>query len=141
MEFAVAKGSKGMTFTSRLFYERWLQTLPDGWLGRVIFEAHREKRTTQQNRALWGVVYESLRAQLAANVGYDIHDKAGKEWLHEGLLQLYGETVVCPITKQLVAKVRSSQMTTNEFADYVEWVARWAATEYGIVVKLPSDRG
>jgi len=140
MEFAVAKGPRGITFTLRPFYERWLATLPDGWFGRVIFEEHHDKRTMKQNRTLWGVVYQSLIDQVADEVGYDKHDKAGKEQLHEGLLMLYGGVKKCPITGREVAAKRSSKMTVAEFADYIDWIARWAATEYGIVVELPSDR-
>jgi hypothetical protein len=72
-------------------------------------------------------------------VGYDKHDKAGKEQLHEGLLCLFGGTVIEPVTKREVAKVRSSKMSKQEFSEYVEWIARWAATEHGVVIVLPGE--
>lgn len=140
IEFAVAKGPKGIGFAVRPFFDRWWQSLPDGWQGKATFEVRKDKRTNKQNRTLWGVVYESLVQQISEEVGYDRHDKAGKEQLHEGLLMLYGGVKKCPITKRDVAAKRSSKMTVAEFADYIEWIARWAATEYGIVVELPSDR-
>lgn len=140
MSFAVAKGPKGINVLYRAYFDRFVLSLPDGWVGKLTLEEHRDKRTGKQNRTLWGVVYESLVRQIAEEVGYDKHDKAGKEQLHEGLLMLYGGVKVCPITKREVAAKRSSKMTVAEFADYIEWIARWAATEYGIVVELPSDR-
>lgn len=141
MSFGVAKGPKGITFLSRPYFDRYVASLPDGWIGKLTLEAHQDKRTSKQNRTLWGVCYESIVQQIAEEVGYDKHDKAGKEQLHEGLLMLYGGVKQCPITKREVAAKRSSKMTVAEFADYIEWIARWAATEYGIVVELPSDRG
>lgn len=140
MSFTVAKGPKGIALTMRPYFDRYVASLPDGWLGTLTLEAHKETRTGRQNRALWGVVYESLVSQIADEVGYDKHDASGKEQMHEGLLMLYGGVKICPITKREVAAKRSSKMTVAEFADYIEWIARWAATEYGIVVELPSDR-
>ena len=138
--FSAAKGPKGLVIQARPFFDRYLQSLPDGQLLVLTVEPRKDKRTGKQNRTLWGVVYESLVQQVAEEVGYDKHDKAGKEQLHEGLLMLFGGVKKCPITGREVAAKRSSKMTVAEFADYIEWIARWAATEYGIVVELPSDR-
>ena len=139
--FAAVKGPKGLTILARPFFDRFVSTLPYGVEGSLTWEPRTDKRTNRQNRTLWGVCYESIVQQIADEVGYDKHDKAGKEQLHEGLLMLYGGVKVCPITKREVAAKRSSKMTVAEFADYIEWIARWAATEYGIVVALPSDQG
>jgi len=138
--FAAVKGPKGLTILARPFFDRFVSALPDGAEGSLTWEPRTDKRTNRQNRTLWGVVYESLVQQVAEEVGYDKHDKAGKEQLHEGLLMLFGGVKKCPITGREVAAKRSSKMTVAEFADYIEWIARWAATEYGIVVELPSDR-
>jgi hypothetical protein len=138
--FSAAKGPKGLTIQARPFFDRFVQSLPDGQELVLTVEPRKDKRTNKQNRTLWGVVYESLVQQVADEVGYDKHDKAGKEQLHEGLLMLFGGVKKCPITGREVAAKRSSKMTVAEFADYIEWIARWAATEYGIVVELPSDR-
>lgn len=138
--FSAAKGPKGLVIQARPYFDRFVASLPDGQELVLTVEPRKDKRTLKQNRTLWGVVYTSLMQQLANEVGYDRHDKAGVEQMHEGLLMLYGGTKVCPVTKREVAAKRSSKMTVAEFADYIEWVARWAATEYGIVVELPSDR-
>jgi hypothetical protein len=36
-------------------------------------------------------------------------------------------------------KVRSSQMTTAQFTELIEWTVRWAATEFGMNIPLPGD--
>jgi hypothetical protein len=33
----------------------------------------------------------------------------------------------------------SSQLSTKEFSDYMEWLVRWAAMEHGIRVPLPGE--
>ena len=137
--FAAAKGPKGLTILARPYFDRMVMALPDGQECVLTLAPKVDKRTGKQNRTLWGVVYESLLNQIAGEVGYDRHDRCGKEQLHEGLLMLFGGVKVCPITKREVAAKRSSKMSKAEFAEYVDWIARWAATEYQIVVELPSD--
>ena len=138
--FSAFKNPAGvMEIPAKGYLDRVLSTLAVGEEFVVTLEEYQDKRTNRQNRALWGQVYDSLLAGLADEVGYDKHDKFGKEQLHEGLLCLYGGTVVEPVTKREVAKVRSSKMTKSEFSDYVEWIARWAASEHGVVVELPGE--
>lgn len=126
-------------FDAKEYLRRVLSTLAVGEEFVVTLKEFEDKRTNRQNRALWGVVYDSLLAGLADAVGYDKHDKSGKEQLHQGLLCLYGGTVIEPVTKREVPKVRSSTMTKQEFSDYVEWIARWAASEHGVIVELPGE--
>jgi hypothetical protein len=116
-----------------------LTTVATGEEFIVTLREFEDKRSSRQNRMLWGVCYDSLLAGLSDEVGYDKHDKCGKEQLHEGLLMLFGGTVTDKATGREVAKVRSSKMTRAEFSAFVEWIARWAAQEHGVVVTLPGD--
>ena len=138
-EFSAVKGPKGLTFTSRAYFDRAISTLGDGEEVVVTVAKKVDKRSLAQNRGLWGPIYDQVIAGLEKEIGYDAHDKAGKEHMHEGLLQLFGGTVIDPVTKREVAKERSSTMTTQRFGEFVEWIARWAATEHGIVVTLPGE--
>lgn len=52
---------------------------------------------------------------------------------------LFGGTVIDPVTKREVAKERSSTMSTARFAEFLKWIARYAAEEHGVVVTLPGD--
>ena len=138
-EFAAVKAPVGLVFTSRPFFDRAISTLGDGEEVTVTVAKRQDKRSLAMNRALWGPIYTQLIAGIAEAVGYDAHDASGKEYLHEGLLMLFGGTVVDPITKREVAKERSSQMTVARFSEFMEWIVRWAATEYGVVVVLPGE--
>lgn len=138
--FMPAKTPKGLNFGSaRGYFDRVVATMADGEVCNLTISEHEEKRTLAQNRLIWGTVYQQLLDGLANELGYDRHDKCGKEQLHEGLLMLFGGTVMEKATGREVAKVRSSKMTKAEFSAYVEWIARWAATEHGVVIVLPGE--
>lgn len=138
-EFSAVKASSGLVFTSRPYFDRAISTLGDGEEVVVTVAKKQDRRSLAANRALWGPIYSQLIDGIAEQVGYDKHDKSGKEQLHEGPLMLFGGTVVDPITKREVAKERSSQMTVARFSEFMEWIARWAATEHGVVVVMPGE--
>lgn len=137
--FAAAKGHKGLEYLAPAYFDRAISTLALGEEVVVTIEKKRDKRSLAQNRSLWGPIYDQLIAGIAEAVGYDSHDKAGKEQLHEGLLQLFGGTVIDPITKREVAKERSSTMTRERFGEFIEWIARYAAEQHGLVIVLPGE--
>lgn len=138
--FSACKNPSGdLEFAAKEYLRRVMSTLAIGEAFVVTLQEFQDKRSNRQNRMLWGVVYNSLLVGLADAVGYDKHDTLGKDQLHQGLLCLYGGTVIEPATKREVAKVRSSKMTKREFSDYVEWIARWAAQEHGVIVELPGE--
>jgi len=138
--FIAVKTPDGLSFgAGRPFFDRVVSTLGDGTEVVVTLAEKQDKRTNAQNRLIWGAIYSQLLEGIGESVGYDRHDKAGKEQLHEGLLMLFGGTIVEPVTKREVAKVRSSKMTKAEFSEYVAWIARWAAQEHGVVVALPGE--
>lgn len=138
-EFAAVKTRDGLIYRSPAFYDRAISTLGDGEEVTVKMSKRIDKRSLRQNRFLWGPLYDQLLAGIAEQVGYDKHDAIGKEHLHEGLLQLFSGTVVDPVTKREVAKERSSAMSTTRFAEFVDWIARYAADEHGVVVTLPGE--
>lgn len=137
--FGAVKTARGLAFTSRPFFDRAISTLGDGEEVIVTVERKQEKRTNPQNRMAWGTVYSQLLDGLAAEVGYDRHDKDAKDKLHEGLTGKYGGLVVDPVTGFEVRKFRTSRATKQEFSDYIEWVARFAAQEHGVVIVLPGE--
>lgn len=139
-EFAAVKAPTGLVYRSPAFFDRAISTLGDGEEVIVTVAKPKNARSLAANRALWGPVYSQVMDGIAESVGYDKHDKAGKEQLHEGLLMLFGGTVIDPITKKEVAKERSSQMNVQRFSEFLEWICRWAADEYGVVVTLPGER-
>jgi len=139
-EFAAVKSQGALVYRSPEFFARAIATLGDGEEVVVKIAKPVDKRSLQANRALWGPIYDQLIDGLADAVSYDRHDRDGKEKLHEGLCIKYGGTVRDPITGLDVRKFRTSQASRQEFSDYMEWVARFAAEEYGVVITLPGER-
>lgn len=110
---------------------RYLRGLAGKRIGVVIRE-RRSQRSTSQNAWLWGVAIPLL----AEHLGYDDHEH---ETLHYALLgECFGHTYD-PRTGQTVLAKTSSQLTTKEFAGYMEWLVRWAATEHQCVLPLPGE--
>jgi hypothetical protein len=101
-----------------------------------------KKRTRQrshaQNNWLWGVALPLIAEYL----GYDHHEH---ERLHYDLLSVrFGTVAVAPLVDgaqpRIVPKKTSSELTTAEFTEYMEWLLRFAADKWGVVLPLPDER-
>ena len=98
----------------------------------VIVRTRRKQRSLPQNAYLHGVVIPVL----ADGLGYDKHEY---NLLHYSLLaECYG-CVYDPRTGREWPALTSSQLSTKQFSDYIEWIVRWAAVEHGIRVPLPNE--
>lgn len=138
--FTASRQPDGLVIAGRAYFDRVVSAqLAMGEVCDFTLSEHVEKRTSAQNRMIWGTVYDQLVDGLGDEVGYDRHDKAGKEKLHEGLCLKYGGTVKDPVTGLDVRKFHTSAASKEEFTAYVEWVARFAAEEYGVVIVLPGE--
>lgn len=98
----------------------------------VIVRQHRNKRSERQSRWHWGVAIPVIAQEL----GYDKHEH---EQLHYALVAKCFGTVFDERLKQEVPKARSSQLTTAQFSEFMEWVVRYAATEWGIQIPMPGE--
>lgn len=138
--FAGVISEKGLVINGRALFDRTMVACGVGTEVVLTVENRREKRSSAQNRLMWGTTYDQLIAGIAAEAGYDRHERElAKELIHEGLCAKYGGTVTDPVTKEQVRKFRTSKATKQEFSDYIEWVARFAAQEYGVVIALPGE--
>ena len=110
---------------------RYLRSLVGKRVGLVIRE-RRTQRSHNQNAWLWGIALPLLADAL----GYDEHEH---ETLHYALLgECFGH-VYDPRSGQTVLAKTSSQLNTKEFAEYMEWLVRWAATEHNCRIPLPGE--
>jgi hypothetical protein len=105
-----------------------------GRLCVLSLRPRRAKRSLDQNAWIWGVAYP----RLAEELGYDRHEIPD---LHYSLVALWGGTHRDPRTGVEVPNKHSSALTTVEFGEFMEWLVRWAASEHGIVLTLPDERG
>jgi hypothetical protein len=102
-------------------------SIEQGW--RVEIVEHKARRSDQQNRYLWGVVYPAIMARLDGWEADDVHEYCLGEWSG-------WETVVGLGKKRLRPIRRSSKLSKLEFMEYVEFIQRRMA-EHGIDIPDP----
>lgn len=98
----------------------------------ITIKVHRSQRSLDQNAWIWGRAYPLIAEEL----GYDYDEH---EMLHYSLIAECFGTTFDPRLGREVPNARSSQLNTEQFSEYMEWLVRWAAREHGIVVPLPSE--
>jgi hypothetical protein len=109
----------------------FLNALPADKAWRVDVSESRPRRSEQQNRYLWGVVYETiLRGSGEALAGWYAED------LHEYFLgECFGwETLDGMGRKRMRPVKRSSKLNKQEFSDYVQFIQQKAA---GLGIYIP----
>lgn len=93
------------------------------------------KRSDEQNKALWGVAYETILSQGMREKGWD------KDDLHEFFLgEFHGWEAVQGFGKAQMRPIkRSSKLSMKDFAEFYSFVQRKAA-EFGIDVPDPDPK-
>jgi hypothetical protein len=95
----------------------------------VKIEEKKPKRSENQNRFLWGVVYREICKHLEGWDAEDVHEYMLGEWSGWETLEGMGRKRIRPIR-------RSSKLNKQEFADFVSFIQRKAA-EHGIFIPDP----
>jgi hypothetical protein len=129
----VSPDGETLTFvdSERLHRRAWLRSLAGNHVD-IVIKIHREKRSEKQNKWWWGIAVPLIAHEL----GYDKHEH---EIVHYALVNLCFGTKWDPVMKQEIPNVRSSQLTTVQFSELMEWAVRWAAQEHGMNVPLPNE--
>ena len=127
---------RGVVHDGRVVFDRpqdlrrYLSTLSEARV-EVVGRRQRAQRSLPQNAWLW-----MANALIADALGYDRHEV---EALHYALLgKRFGVRTDGPTGLSLPVRT-SSQLTTAEMSDYMEWLVRFAASELGVVVPLPGE--
>lgn len=90
---------------------------------RIEIVRHRERRSLSQNKRYWCAITE-----LANETGYS------KDEMHEAMKLKFLPPVVVEIGAECVTvSASSAKLDRKVFADYMERVIAFAATEFGIV--------
>jgi hypothetical protein len=112
---------------------RYLSVLPKEQAYVVKVEAYKPRRSDQQNRYLWGVVYETIlkTGQLDGWHAEDLHEYFLGECFGWETLEGMGRKRMRPLK-------RSSKLSTNEFSDYVAFIQQRAA-EMGVYIPDPGE--
>jgi hypothetical protein len=110
---------------------RFLESLPTAKPWKIEIAQYQKRRSDQQNRYLWGVVYPTFMAILPGWDAEDVHEYLLGEHFGWERFEGMGRAKVKPIK-------RSSKLSKIEFADYVDYCQRKGA-EHGIFVPEPED--
>jgi len=99
------------------------------------------RRTTPQNKYLWGVVYKLMAAALSDMTGEPVTE----EDVHREMSEKFDSTTVRVTNKEtgeteLFKKVKSTQeMTTIEFSTRCQKLQKWSAQFLGIDIPDPTS--
>lgn len=130
--YATIKDGK-LTLANRKRFEQDLTGFKDGAVEMVIKPKNR--RSTQQNRYLWGVVYKEVEIRLK-ELGNDVNPEVVHEFLKGKFLKkaLLGEG------GELIDEVPGStaELNKEDFSNYVEAIAKWAAEYLGLCIPAPN---
>lgn len=144
--FVITQGRIKLQPGARQHIDRWASAVGEGVIGQLELKEHKDKRTLRQNRTLWGPVYDQILTQIMEAAGYRPDEAREhmdvskmKQRVHYGLLAKRFGYETDPITKQQVPATTSSELTTAEMAEYLEWLVVYCADELGIQVILPDE--
>ena len=132
----VKDGSLRLSYIDK-FYTA-VKVLPDGKY-KLTIEKIYNKRSNQQNRYLWGVVYPIVRDGLV-EVGYDeFNHDTDCEKTHSLCKYLFLKTeMVNKKTGEIIETVRSTaELTTIETMEYWADIDHWASEYLGVVIPDP----
>lgn len=120
--FIIAQGAHREGTSARI--ARILATLPREQAYRVEVHEHKETRSTQQNRYLFGVVYDTiLREGGEAMRGWtrdDLHDFFLIDHFGSEVNELFGRKRHKPLR-------RSSRLSKQEFSDFIAHIQQFMA--------------
>jgi hypothetical protein len=107
----------------------FIQSLPVDRAWRVVVEPFKAKRSDNQNRYLFGVVYKTLLDHLEGWEAEDVHEYFLGEWSGWETLEGLGRKRLKPVR-------RSSKLNKQEFSDYIAFIQKRAA-ELGVYIPDP----
>lgn len=95
---------------------------------RISVAENKPSRSQQQNKYLWGVIYRTIldAGQLQGWDAEDVHEYLLGEWSGWEVIEGFGRKRMKPVR-------RSSNLTKEQFSEYVDFIQRKMA-EIGIYV-------
>jgi hypothetical protein len=105
----------------------------------LTIEKKRRKRSNDQNAFYWGVALPLVQAGLKDATG----EIFSAEIIHEEVLRdlrPFRELANIQTGETKNIRVRTSEMTTSEFMDYIAEIQRWSAEFLGINIPNPNEQ-
>lgn len=96
---------------------------------RIILTTEEAKRNAEQNRRLWGFVYKTISEQAFVN-----GQQFSTDVWHELFARRFGvcDEVTLPDGEIVIRRKSTTQMTVSEFAEFMNRIEAYAATELGV---------
>lgn len=122
------RGAKRITEVLKLF---------KGKRVTIEIEKTRSKRSGQQNRYLWGVVYECLQMGFK-----DLGHRESKETIHEFCKQRFlRKEIVHEETGEVLTLTKSTtELTKSEMMDYIAEIQQFAAEYLNVIIPDPNEQ-
>lgn len=107
-------------------YHIWRCSFKDGEQVELILRKQRKRRSKNQNRYLWGIIYPIVSESTGYTVD-EVHD--AMKWL---FLKVHRDGL--PDTVKSTA-----DLDTAEFTQYIESIKVWAAQEFGAYIPASEE--
>lgn len=104
---------------------------------RLIVTTEESKRNAEQNKYYWKAVI----TQIADQVWIEGKQYSKEAW-HEMAARKFGvcKDVELPSGEVVIKRLSTSEMKVKEFAEYIEQVMSWAASELGVIFYVQEGR-
>lgn len=123
-----------LTLANRKRFEADLTGFKDGAVEMVIRKKNR--RSSQSNRYLWGVVYKEVEIRLR-----DLGNDVDSEIVHEFLKSKFLQVPVVGGDGEVIADRPGSTADLNkdQFTEYIENIMRWASEYLELYIPSPNE--
>lgn len=112
-----------------------------GWDLNINISKKYEKRSTQQNRWLWGVAYVEIRNFIFETQGEELDLDEIHYFNMTKVQNIKPKRVVIDGEEVLILKKqKSSEWTTKEFNDRKVRLQEYCASKWGLVIKDPNEK-
>lgn len=95
----------------------------------AIFKKHRKSRSNQQNRYLWGVVYEMIAKEIGEHPE-KVHELMKYKFLRE-TKEVNGE--------EMIYLESTADLSTDDFGQYIDKIKDWALHFLNITIPEPNQ--
>lgn len=96
------------------------------------------KRSNQQNRYLWGVVYAMLSEHIGEQDVELIHEYCKKRFLPKRILSIASKESGEIVDEEEVSGT-TAKLSTIEFSEYIEKIQIWASTHLNLSIPDPNE--
>lgn len=105
---------------------------------RVTVVKQRRRRSDAQNRYMWGVAIPYVASGIQKAYGEAISSEEVHEYLKNTFLG--GRTMINKKTgEMIVIPASSAKLSTTEFMEYIERIAKFAAESLSVAIPFPNE--